>query len=507
MAHDQRSKLNLLLVCTLLFGLILSPASAAHAAPAGRPLAEVSPWELIAAMNSLRVANGLPALLEDPIINAVAQSTAQIMADTLASWHIGDVSGRIQAAGYGGGGRVIATENFAVGSDSVTLDNIMFSYWNDPDHMLPAVTPSYCHIGAGSAKASNGMTYYVLQAASVAGQPCGSASYPSNPSNPSSPGSPSVPSVPQIIIPVEKVEPNADGNYVHIVKSGQSFWSIAVAYKVTGDQIRSWNNLPQSYILQPGDKLTILGPNAQNYATPPPANQIVLATPEPDGRVIHTVKVFQNLEIISKAYNVSVNDLLQLNNWQIDWPLQIDQKILVKAPHWTPTPTERPLTPIEQLTPAADGRYYHLVREGQNVGWIAGYYGISVDELLAWNNLTKLSIIYPGDKLLLNVTPPATATPIPTPTFTPEPATATPQASPTPLIVTSAPTSHSQADALTNNDSDASTTNSGTQKSLQILLWTLPVIAIAISAGFILMNEKKKRARVSDHDSSSDNEL
>ena len=100
------------------------------------------------------------------------------------------------------------------------------------------------------------MTYYVLQAASVAGQPCGSASYPSNPSNPSSPGAPSVPSVPQIIIPVEKVEPNADGNYVHIVKSGQSFWSIAVAYKVTGDQIRSWNNLPQSYILQPGDKLT-----------------------------------------------------------------------------------------------------------------------------------------------------------------------------------------------------------------------------------------------------------
>ncbi|NLW71523.1 MAG: LysM peptidoglycan-binding domain-containing protein [Chloroflexi bacterium] len=495
MAHDQRSKFNLLVVCTLLLVLILSPVSATHAATADRPLAEVSPWELIAAMNSLRVANGLPALLEDPIINAVAQSTAQIMADTLASWHIGNVSGRIQAAGYGGGGRVIATENFAVGSDSVTLDNIMFNYWNDPDHMLPAVTPSYCHIGAGSAKASNGMTYYVLQAASVAGQPCGSASYPSNPSNPASPGSPSVPSVPQIIIPVEKVEPNADGNYVHIVKSGQSFWSIAVAYKVTGDQIRSWNNLPQSYILQPGDKLTILGPNAQNYATPPPANQVILATPEPDGRIVHTVKVFQNLEIISNAYSVTVNDLLRLNNWQIDWPLQINQKILVKAPHWTPTPTERPLTPIERLTPAADGRYYHHVKEGQNVGWIAGYYGISVDELLAWNSLTKLSIIYPGDKLLLNVTPPATATPVPTPTLTPEPATATPvltTASLTSQPSITMPTTEIAPDMIA---ADETTIHLTSTDPFLPWLWGLLVVALLLVGGYIFINERNKKRK------------
>ncbi|MFN8402272.1 MAG: hypothetical protein U0V48_01770 [Anaerolineales bacterium] len=46
-------------------------------------------------MNTLRVSYGLPPLVEEPIINAVAQATAQTMAANNMSWHIGDVRGRI----------------------------------------------------------------------------------------------------------------------------------------------------------------------------------------------------------------------------------------------------------------------------------------------------------------------------------------------------------------------------------------------------------------------------
>ena len=76
-------------------------------------------------MNTLRVSYGLPALIEDPIVNAVAQSTAATMAANNMSWHIGDVRGRIAAAGYGSGGTVWATENFAVGSGGMGIDEIM----------------------------------------------------------------------------------------------------------------------------------------------------------------------------------------------------------------------------------------------------------------------------------------------------------------------------------------------------------------------------------------------
>ena len=97
-------------------------------------------------MNTLRVSNGLPALVEDPIINAVAQSTAATMAANQMSWHIGNVAGRLAAAGYGGGSKVWATENFAVGS--LSIDKIMV-IWSDASHMIPAVNPAYCNVGAG----------------------------------------------------------------------------------------------------------------------------------------------------------------------------------------------------------------------------------------------------------------------------------------------------------------------------------------------------------------------
>ncbi len=55
--------------------------------------AEVTAFDLIIAMNTLRVSYGLSALVEDSIVNAVAQSTAEIMAANQMSWHIGDVLG------------------------------------------------------------------------------------------------------------------------------------------------------------------------------------------------------------------------------------------------------------------------------------------------------------------------------------------------------------------------------------------------------------------------------
>ena len=112
------------------------------------PVAQVSAYELILAMNTLRVSSGLPALIEDPIVNAVAQSTAQIMAANNMSWHIGDVRGRLAGAGYGAGGTVWATENFAVGSGGTGIDSIMAT-WADPDHMRPAVDCGLLPCGRG----------------------------------------------------------------------------------------------------------------------------------------------------------------------------------------------------------------------------------------------------------------------------------------------------------------------------------------------------------------------
>jgi LysM repeat protein len=390
---------------------------------------------LILAMNTLRVSYGLPPLIEDPIVNAVAQSTAATMAANNMSWHIGDVRGRIAAAGYGGGGTVWATENFAVSSGGMGIDEIMAA-WADPDHMRPAVNPAYCHVGAGAAQTSDGRIYYILQAAYVSGQECGSPS--AAPGGASQPGTVpnAVPGVSQLIIPVKIATPDAEGKVFHDVRAGQSFWSIAIAYQITIRDLEVWNNLSRDTPLQAGQRLFIPGKNTEGYATPTPRGMIILAAPDVDGRIIHEVQPYQALFSIAEAYRVPMDRLLALNGWQADWPLQIGQKLLIDPGHVTPSPT---LSNIQKLTPEADGRYYHTVRSGETLSWIASLYEVSLADLMSWNALNAASVIRPEQKLLLMVTPPATATftPIPvTNTFTPSPSVTPPVPTRTPTLIT-----------------------------------------------------------------------
>lgn len=417
--------LKWLLVLILLVGLIYPNLAAYAYSPQPKPASEVTAYDLILAMNTIRVSNGLPALIEDPIIDSVAQSTAEYMAANLMSWHIGNVSGRLQSAGYGGGAKVWATENFATGSPGWfdSIDKIMI-VWSDASHLIPAVVPAYCNIGAGVATASNGMTYYVLQAAYTSAKYCGEykSVVPTQPG-----GKPGAPIVPQIIVPVKVATPDADGKVFHVVQTGQSLWSIAIAYKVTIKDIQKWNNLPSSSVIHVGDKLFIPGSNTEGYSTPTPVGMVVTSTPDADGKIIHTVSAYQTLITIADAYKVSVDTILKLNRLQTDWPLQIGQKLIIYPGNITPSPTPRPLTPIEKLTPASDGKYYHIVRSGETLSWIANLYKVGLNDLMAWNGLNASSVIQPNQKILLQVTPPATAT------LTPGPPTLTPTASNTPL--------------------------------------------------------------------------
>ena len=425
-----------LFILTLLAGFLL-PAQGVRAAPPQSNRAEVTAYELILAMNTLRVSNGYAALIEDPIVNAVAQATAEYMAANQMSWHIGDVRGRIAAAGYGGGATVWATENFAVGN--MEIDEIM-QVWADPDHMRPATVAAYCHVGAGVAASSNGMTYYVLQAAYTSTNSCGPYNYQGDQTP--QPGATAYP-VSQLIVPVQVATPDENGQVFHVVAAGQSFWSIAIAYKITIHDLEVWNNISRDTPLLVGQRLFIPSASTAGYATPTAVGMVMPSTPAADGKIIHTVQSYQTLSTIAQAYDVTVDTILALNGLQLDWPLQIGQVLLI-SPGWvTPSPTPRPLTPVERLTPASDGNYYHVVQSGETLSWIASLYNITVAELMAWNGLNNTSIIRPEQRLILQVTPPATITATPAPptvTATLKPTAPPPTATITPSRVAPSPT-------------------------------------------------------------------
>ena len=419
----------------------LRPADRSRAAPLQPYLARfygVTPYDLIAAMNTLRMSNGLPALLEDPIVNAVAQTTAEIMAANQMSWHIGNVRGRLASAGYGGGATVWATENFAVGN--LAIDEIMVM-WADPDHMRPAVVAAYCHVGAGVALSPNGMYYYVLQAAYTATNSCGPYNYPAGTTP-----QPSTNPVSQLIAPVKLATPDADGKIYHVVQYGQSLWAIAVAYQITIRDLEVWNNISRNSAIRVGQRLFIPSNSTEGYFTPTPVGMVVTSTPDADGKIIHTVQPYQALITIAQAYKVTVASILALNGIQEDWPLQIGQKLVISPGSITPSPTPRPLTPIEKLTPASDGKYYHIVQSGETLSWIASLYDIALADLMAWNGLNNASIIRPDQKLVLQVTPPPTLTSTPgppTPTTTATPTMRPPTATRTPTRTAISPTATS----------------------------------------------------------------
>jgi len=430
----RRHKLASLLVLYMLAGLVL-PAAQARAYSPVLQSSGVTSNDLILAMNTLRVSNGLQALIVDPVVMSVAQATADTMAAYEMSWHIGDVRGRIAAAGYGNGATVWATENFAVGLGGWGIDQIMLS-WADPDHMRPATNPAYCHVGAGVSTAASGRIYYILQAAYTSGSACGPYEYTGDTGG----GSSGPPPVSQVIIPVQVATPDADGKIFHEVKSGQSFWSIAVAYQMTIADIEFWNNLSRDVPLKVGTRLFIPSSSTQGYATPTPVGMVSPAEPDANGKIVHVVEPYHTLITISAAYKVEINTILALNGWSVDWPLSIGQELLIELGEMTETPT--PLSPLARLTPAADGNYYHIVQSGETLSYIAGLYGVSPAQLIAWNGLTADAVIYPDQQLLLQVTPPAppTATPGPATETLPAPPTDTPSPSPSPTRPPSGPT-------------------------------------------------------------------
>ena len=262
-----------------------------------------------------------------------------------------------------------------------------------------------------------------------------------------------------------------------MVEAGQSLWAIAVAYQVTIQDLEIWNNLSRDTTLQVGQTLFIPGPNTEGYNTPTPVGMIEMGTPDPDGKIVHTVKDYQTLTTIARAYGVDIQTILTLNGIQVDWPLRIGQKLVINPGSATPSPTPRK---IEQLTPASDGKYYHVVILGETLSWIAALYEVTVVDLMSWNGLNDSSVLQPEQRLLLQVTPPATDTPTPapvTPTLTP---TATPT-TPTPI--------RTPTQTTMGQDADAELSASGNTTVIWIVFIGLLVGGSAL-AGYVLRRKR-----------------
>jgi len=95
----------------------------------------------------------------------------------------------------------------------------------------------------------------------------------------------------------------------------------------------------------------------------------------------------------------------------------------------TPISTPLPITPVQTVTPNADGSVVHPVQQGQTLWDIATAYQVTLRQLYNLNGLNEEAVIHPGDRLVIH---PASHTATPTITLTlRETSPTTPAPSPT----------------------------------------------------------------------------
>jgi len=249
-------------------GLESLRASAAPAQLAGSQDA----YDVISAVNDLRASQGLPSYTVNPILMSVAQAQAEYMAETGNVTHTGPDGSRpyqrAMIAGYPLAGQIppgFYSENIVSLGGLSPAEAVQIWTGDDP-HMHTMNSPMLQEIGAGVA-VSGGQVYYVIDCArpTTSGLPQaytpGAAESAFAASN-------------EIIVPVTKSTPNANGEIIHEVQAGQSLWQIAIEYGAKIDQIRALNQLPAEYLINPGDTLIIM-----TVGTPTPAPATATSVP------------------------------------------------------------------------------------------------------------------------------------------------------------------------------------------------------------------------------------
>ena len=225
--------------------------------------------------------------------------------------------------------------------------------------------------------------------------------------------------------------PLGDG-IVYVVQPGDRLTDIAARHGVTVSAVVQANGLINSDTIFVGQRLTI---PAGSASTPAP---VVSATPGAGQSTKYTVQRGDTLAAIARKYGVSMAALQQANSLRNPDLIWAGQRLVIpgapaattETPAPTPQPTEaspvpsQPATeasltaqPTPEPSPAAlptatkpptaqptakpSVPKSHTVQAGETLSQIARLYGVSVDALVASNNLASADLIHVGMRLVI----------------------------------------------------------------------------------------------------------
>ena len=213
----------------------------------------------------------------------------------------------------------------------------------------------------------------------------------------------------------------------HVVKSGEYLYLIGQRYGVTVQQIKEWNKLTSNYIYS-GDQLVVSKPSVKPVEPSEPDKVVVDETPVTTAAKYYTVRPGDYLWKIANEHDLTVNQLKVWNNLTSNYIYSGDRFLVTdpKVVKPDPKPEVKPDPKPEVKPDPKPTVSLYKVKTGDYLWKIATQYGITVNQLKAWNKLTS-NYIYSGDQLFVSdpskevePTKPEPETPTPSPEKEPE---------------------------------------------------------------------------------------
>ncbi len=101
---------------------------------------------------------------------------------------------------------------------------------------------------------------------------------------------------------------------------------------------------------------------------------------------VHTVEPGQTYYSISKLHGLTVDELLALNNRTANDVLEVGQQLTVKANSASKS------TQPAQVAGSTPETTYHTVAKGETMFRISKIYGVTIEQIQSWNNLTDVGV-------------------------------------------------------------------------------------------------------------------
>ena len=210
-------------------------------------------------------------------------------------------------------------------------------------------------------------------------------------------------SIGQIIKILKDNLPAADYT-MYIVKKGETLWSIAQEYNLSVNLILATNNIANPELISIGQEMKI--PSHKNaVAETKIVNQAVIeknnnvnnniSQPENAEPIVYTVKAGDNLWNISRKYGVSVEVIIDVNNFRDKDFLSLGQKLEIPAIGGGVSNSNQKQEPTI-IT--------YTVVKGDTLWSISQRYDVKMISIISVNNLKEISRLSIGQKLKLPIT-------------------------------------------------------------------------------------------------------